>query len=504
MHTPSPERLRARHLGKSFPGVTALDDVAFTLRTGEIHALMGENGAGKSTLIKILTGVYRAEAGTIELEGRPFSPASPREAEAAGLSTVYQEVNLIPTLSIAENILLGRQPRRMGLVQWGAMRRQAARALERLGLELDVRRELRSISIALQQMVAIARALDVQARVLILDEPTSSLDEQECQALFTIMRRLRDQGLAMAFVTHFLDQVYDVSDRITVLRNGRLVGEFATDQLPRLELIGKMLGRDVSEFAPAPDAPPATGADAPPARIFLQARDLGRKGAVQSVDLSVRQGEVVGLAGLLGSGRTETARLLFGIDARDHGSLEVEGQPAAMRSPREAIRRGLAFCSEDRKTEGLAPNLSVRENLVLAMQAGRGALRRLPRAEQQQVADHYIQALHIKTPDAETPIRNLSGGNQQKVLLARWLAMQPRLIILDEPTRGIDVGAKAEIEKLVGSLRERGLSVLFISSELDEVLRVSQRVVVLRDRRKVGELEGELDEQRVLNLIARA
>jgi len=265
-----------------------------------------------------------------------------------------------------------------------------------------------------------------------------------------------------------------------------------------------MLGRDVSEFAPAPDAPPATGADAPPARIFLQARDLGRKGAVQSVDLSVRQGEVVGLAGLLGSGRTETARLLFGIDARDHGSLEVEGQPAAMRSPREAIRRGLAFCSEDRKTEGLAPNLSVRENLVLAMQAGRGALRRLPRAEQQQVADHYIQALHIKTPDAETPIRNLSGGNQQKVLLARWLAMQPRLIILDEPTRGIDVGAKAEIEKLVGSLRERGLSVLFISSELDEVLRVSQRVVVLRDRRKVGELEGELDEQRVLNLIARA
>ena len=512
------ELLRARNVGKTFPGVKALDAVDLTLRTGEIHALMGENGAGKSTLIKILTGVYTRDSGTIHFDEHEISPASPRDAEAAGISTVYQEVNLIPTLSVAENILLGRQPKRFGLLQWGAMRRQARSALDRLSLDLDVSRELRSCSIAIQQMVAIARALDVRARLLVLDEPTSSLDDQECEALFQVMRRLRDEGLAILFVTHFLEQVYAVTNRITVLRNGALVGEFETARLPRLELIGKMLGKSVEDLpgpSPAPDdmeletagAPeggesPADSNEARKGKPFLEVRGLARAGVLQPLDLSVTSREVVGLAGLLGSGRTETARLLFGIDHRTEGELKIQGRSVPLRSPREAIRHGLAFSSEDRKTEGIAPNLSVRENLLLAMQANRGALKRLPFPEQIQIAQHYIRALNIKTAGTETPLRNLSGGNQQKVLLARWLAMQPKLIILDEPTRGIDIGAKVEIEKLVRSLSRRGMAVLFISSELDEIIRVSRRVIVLRDRRKIGELEAPLDEQRIMNLIA--
>jgi simple sugar transport system ATP-binding protein len=504
--------LRMRGITKSFPGVRALDGVDFTARAGEIHALLGENGAGKSTLIKILTGVYAPDGGVMQFAGRDIAPRSPRDAEAAGISTVYQEVNLVPTLSVAENILLGRQPRKFGVIQWRVMRERAARALARLGLQLDVTRELRSLSLALQQMVALARALDVQTRLLVLDEPTSSLDEQECEALFRVMRQLRADGLAIVFVTHFLDQVYAVTDRLTVLRNGQLVGEFETAKLPRLELIARMLGREAAEPAASrreltsgARAPDESAREAPGAarEVFLEARNLGRRGAVQPLDLNVRAGEVLGLAGLLGSGRTETARLLFGADARDSGELRVRGRTVALRGPRDAIRLGFAFCSEDRKTEGIVPDLSVRENLILAMQAGRGALRLLPRAEQARVADHYIRALNIKAPGPETPIRNLSGGNQQKVLLARWLATQPRLIILDEPTRGIDIGAKAEIEALVESLRARGMAVLFISAELDEVARVSQRVLVLRDRRKVGELSGaDLDERRIMRLIA--
>ncbi len=493
--------LSARNVVKSFPGVKALAGVQLDLYRGEIHALMGENGAGKSTMIKVVTGVYQRDSGTILFNGKEIHPQSPKDAEACGISTVYQEVNLIPTLSVAENVMLGRLPRRFGVVQWRAAREQARRALARLDLDLDVTSELSSCSIAIQQMVAIARALDVKCELLVLDEPTSSLDEQEVEALFKVLRKLRAENLAILFVSHFLEQIYAITDRLSILRNGQFVGESKTAELPRIELLGKMLGRKVEEenavhHASREAQAPATG------EPLVDAKAIGRQGRIGPVDLSIRAGEVVGLGGLLGSGRTETARMLFGIDPHESGEIRVSGAAAPLRTPVEAIRRGFAFCSEDRKTEGIFPHLSVRENLIFAMQASRGPLRTIPRAEQDQLAEHYIRALNIKTPHAAAPIRNLSGGNQQKVLLARWLAMQPKLIILDEPTRGIDVGAKAEIEKLIGSLRERGMAVLFISSELEEVVRVSGRVVVLRDRRKIGELEGEFDEDRVLHMIA--
>ena len=432
-------------------------------------------------------------------ESRSDRSCLPLEAEANGISTVYQEVNLVGSLSIGENILLGRQPRRFGIIRWGETKRLAEAALQRLGLKLDVSAQLDSCSMAIQQMVAIARALDVQARVLILDEPTSSLDDQETAALFKVMRQLRDDGLAIVFVTHFLDQVYEISDHITVLRNGGLVGEYRTTDLPRLELIGKMLGRQPEEST----AESATNGDTATGESFLKAEAIGRSGQIGPIDLAIGKGEVVGLGGLLGSGRTETARMLFGIEPAESGSMNIASDDTRVRTPRQAISQGLAFCSEDRKGEGIIPNLSVRENIILAMQASRGALRLLPRAEQEQLCEHYISALNIKTPDSATPIGNLSGGNQQKVLLARWLAMQPQLIILDEPTRGIDVGAKAEIEKLVRSLREKGMAVLFISSELEEVVHTCDRVAVLRDRKKVGDLTGdEITGQRIMELVA--
>jgi galactofuranose transport system ATP-binding protein len=492
------EILKMRNIRKAFQSVKALDDVSLTLRTGEIHALMGENGAGKSTLIKVLTGVYAPDGGVIEFDNRQILPRSPREAEAFGISTVYQEINLVPTLSIADNILLGRQPTRLGCLRKREMLRRAKAALARLDLSLDVTRSLGSCSLAVQQLVAIARALDVRARLLILDEPTSSLDEREVEFLFEIMRRLRSEGMAILFVTHFLNQVYAVSDRITVLRNGTFVGEFRTVDLPRLQLIGAMLGRTFEEVQHL-KAPAETEART----TFLEARGVGKRGFLKPIDLNIAAGEVVGLAGLLGSGRSETAKLLFGIEHADSGEVRIEGKPASVDSPRRAIRHGFAFSSEDRKSEGIIPHLSVRENLILAMQASRGVLRRLSRHEQQTLAEHYIRALNIKTPSPETPIQNLSGGNQQKVLLARWLALQPKLIILDEPTRGIDVGAKAEIEKLVHSLRAKGMAVLFISSDLEETARTCQRVAVLRDRSKVGELTGaNVQPTEIMKLIA--
>ncbi|WP_437552009.1 sugar ABC transporter ATP-binding protein [Sorangium sp. So ce367] len=484
--------LSVEGLSKSFPGVRALHDVHVEARAGEIQALMGENGAGKSTLIKLLTGVYSPDAGTLRLGGTVIRPTSPRHAESLGISAVHQEISLIPHLSIADNIMLGRQPRRFGLIDGRAVRAKAREALARLSLDLDVSRSVAALPTALQQMVAIARALAVDARILILDEPTSSLDEAETLRLFDVMRGLKAQGLAILFVTHFLDQVYAVSDTITVLRNGCLVGQYASSELPRLELVQAMLGVKLGakdRAAPAGPAGPGGGASA--AEPALAARGLERKGVIGPIELALRPGEVVGLAGLLGSGRSETARMLFGIEPADRGELAVNGRATEIKTPRHAIRAGLAYCPEDRKVDGIIPNLSVRENLLLALQASQGALRVLPRHERERLVQHYIKTLSIKTPSPETPVKLLSGGNQQKVLLARWMAMQPRILLLDEPTRGVDIGAKLEIEALVKSLSEKGVATVLISSELEEVARNCYRVVVLRDRKQQGELVGE-------------
>ncbi len=493
--------LEVRGLTKSFPGVRALAGVDFTVRRGEIHALMGENGAGKSTLIKVLTGVYDRDAGETRLDGRAISPRSPREAEACGISTVYQEVNLIPDLSIAENICLGRQPTFFGKIRWRAIMQRAKQALARLELDLDPSRQLSACSIAIQQMVALARATDVAAKLLILDEPTSSLDEREVAELFKVIRKLRDDGMGIVFVTHFMDQVYAVTDRITLLRNGELVGEYPTAELPRLELVARMIGKDVKEVAAMQSH--HQGARDISEKPFLEVKNFGRKGSIAPLDLSICPGEVVGLAGLLGSGRTETARIIFGVDKADSGEMFLNGERVNISSPRAAIRQRLAFTAEDRKVDGIIPNLSIRENIVIALQASRGAWAKLSRAKQNALAEKFIAALRIKTPGPEQPVKNLSGGNQQKVLLARWLATEPKLIILDEPTRGIDVGAKAEIEKLIDELRRDGLAILLISSELEEIVRTSQRVVILRDRKKVGELSGgAISEQAIMRQIA--
>jgi len=493
--------LEVTGIHKAFPGVKALSDAGLRLFPGEVHTLMGQNGAGKSTLIKVLTGVYQPDAGSIVLEGRAIHPRSTQDAQNLGISTVYQEVNLCPNLSVAENIFIGRYPRRFGMVDWRSMRTQATALLERLQIHVDVSKPLADYPLAIQQMVAIARALNTESRVLILDEPTSSLDEAEVQMLFSVLRRLREEGMAILFVTHFLDQTYAISDRITVMRNGEREGEYACADLSRLALVNKMIG------APA-DAEHATdtaeqGAAQEQGEVFLRARGIARKGVLAPVDLEIRRGELLGLAGLLGSGRTETARLLFGADKADAGSFDIDGKQVSFSNPRDAIAQGIGFCSEDRKHEGAILALSVRENLILALQARQGIFRAIPFKRQQQLATDYVKWLGIKTASIETPIGTLSGGNQQKVLLARWLATDPRLMILDEPTRGIDVRAKQEIMDYVSNLCRKGMSILFISSELPEVVRLSDRMVVMRDRKACGEYQrGQLDETSVLHVIA--
>ena len=468
----------------------ALDGVDFSLRSGEVHTLMGENGAGKSTLIKVITGVYSRDSGSIQLGGQPIHPKSTLDAQRLGISTVYQEVNLVPTLTVAENIFLGREPTRFGNIDWKSVRRGAINALQRLDVQIDVNDVLSSYSIAIQQMVAIARAVEIDAKVLILDEPTSSLDADEVKRLFSVIQKLKSEGLGIVFVSHFLDQVFEISDRLTILRNGKLVGSYQASQLSRLQLISKMIGKDEAAVEQM-NVHSAKTSSPPSGEPFLVARGIGRANSVGPLDLEVRKGEILGLGGLLGSGRTEVARLLFGVDKPDQGSLKIKGATEKIGSPRKAIRLGLGFLPEDRKLEGIIPSLSIRENIMLALQANRGWFRLLPMTQQQEMAERYIKALKIATPHAEKPIGELSGGNQQKVLIGRWLASQPELLILDEPTRGIDVGAKAEIEGLVLQLCEDGMAIVFISSELEEVLRDSNRVLVMRDRQKVGELYGD-------------
>jgi monosaccharide-transporting ATPase len=505
MPDPSTDIVVMTGIQKSFPGVRALEGVDFSLARGEIHALVGENGAGKSTLIKILTGVDRADKGTIQFMGRSVTVRSPLHAQEIGISTVYQEVNLCPNLTVAENIMIGRQPTRFHFsVNWKSLNAQARKYMMDLDVDIDVTQPLGSYSIAIQQMTAIARALTVaDAQVLILDEPTSSLTVHETEQLFKVMRKLRADGRAVVFITHFLDQVYEVADRITVLRNGARVGTYQTASVSRLELVRLMLGRSLSDL----DAMAAhkmeasrTISDQP----ILEANGLGLSGSIEPFDLALHGGEVVGLAGILGSGRTEMANLLFGVDRPDDGTLKVRDKTVRDFSPSASIGRGIALCPEDRKVEGIVGELTVRENIVLALQAGRPWFRQISVKEQYDLAEKYIKLLSIKASSADQKVRNLSGGNQQKVILARWLAADPQVLILDEPTRGIDVGTKADIQKLVLQLAEEGKACVFISSELDEVLRTSHRIVVMRDRAKVQEFSGTVDEKGIMHAIAGA
>ena len=490
-------------IGKAFPGVQALDDVSLTLRRGEILCLVGENGAGKSTLMKVLTGVEQPDSGKIILDGKEIQARSPQQAQRLGISTVYQEINLCTNLTVAENILLGREPQKMRRIDWSKTNSLADETLQRLlGVNIDVTKPLGSYTVAIQQMVAIARALYVaSAKILILDEPTSSLDENETRQLFKVMRRLKGEGVGIIFITHFIGQVYEISDRITVLRNGKLVGTYDTASITRVSLISKMIGRSLVEFDEMSKIKLESGKHIK-SDALLRAKGFGLTGSIQPFDLDLHAGEVVGLAGLLGSGRTETASILFGVEKPDSGSISINGQDVQEHSPLNSIKQGIALCPEDRKAAGIVDDLSVRENIVLAMQANKGWFKYLSLPEQYEIAERYIKLLSIATPSADQTVKNLSGGNQQKVILARWLATNPHVLILDEPTRGIDVGTKAEIQKLVLSLAEEGKACVFISSELEEVLRTSHRIVVLRERQKVAEFTGEVEENTIIHAIA--
>ncbi|UCG16221.1 MAG: sugar ABC transporter ATP-binding protein [Phycisphaerales bacterium] len=498
--------LDMRGIDKRFPGVQALSAVDFDVRRGEVHALIGGNGAGKSTLIKVLTGVHTSDGGTIQFEGRSWQAGSPADAVRGGISTIYQEVNLVPTLSVAENLLLGRTRRRWFGIDWRATRRRAGELLGSLGIDVDVTRPVGSFPVGLQQMVSVARAVNTDARLMVMDEPTSSLDRQETERFFHIVERLKHRGISVIFVTHFLDQVYRISDRITVLRNGRRVGVFNAGALPKIQLVAHMLGRDPNDVSVSErkrEEVRARRRDGISPRTVLRARGLYRRNAVEPVDLQLRVGQVYGIAGLLGSGRTELARLLAGADRPDGGTIRLDDRAVKLRKPRSAICVGIVMTPEDRQVDGLIPDLSVRENVVLGVQPRLSRFGRVSRKVHRRIADEFVQRLGISTPDLETPVRNLSGGNQQKVILARWLACKPRVLILDEPTRGIDVGAKAEIERLVHSLCRRGLSLVFISAELDEVARMSDDVLVLRERRPVGELHGpDVNEPAIMSAIA--
>lgn len=493
--------LSMRNISKSFPGVRALHNVDFTLNSGEIHALMGENGAGKSTLIKVLTGVHPKDAGTITIAGssKEVHIKSPQEAQNLGISTVYQEITLCPNLTVAENMYIGRGNYRF--IHWNKMRAKTTEILEKLNIPARATQQLSTCSLAVQQMVAIARAVDMECKVLILDEPTSSLDEREVEKLFTLMRELKSRGVGIIFITHFLEQVYEVCDRITVLRNGELVGAYDIKDLPRVQLISKMMGKELDDITHMKNSR-VSRAQTDKAPVF-EATGLSSAAGTRAFDFKINQGEVNGFTGLLGSGRSESVRAIFGADKVTGGKVLVNGKPVKITKPKDAMKLGIGYLPEDRKQDGIVDDLSVRENIILALQVMRGFFRPFSRSEAEKFADEYIKLLGIKTASTDTPIKSLSGGNQQKAILARWLLTKPQYLILDEPTRGIDVGTKVEIQKLVLKLAEEGVSVTFISSEIEEMLRTCSRLIVMRDRKIVGELtQDDMTQAKIMHTIA--
>lgn len=495
--------LRMKNIHKIFPGVHALKGVDFTLCRGEIHALMGENGAGKSTLIKVLTGVYGKEQGEIFLEGHqgPVVIHSPQDAQKLGISTVYQEITLCPNLTVAENMYIGRGNEK--LTKWKKMYKDAGKILKSLDIPAKPEQQLADCSIAVQQMVAIARAVDMECKVLILDEPTSSLDEREVEKLFGLMRDLKKRGVGIIFVTHFLDQVYEVCDKITVLRDGSLVGEYKIADLPRIQLVSKMLGKDLDDMSDIRSDAAVYKESSVGSKPVLEAKNLVSNAGIKPFDFYIKKGEVNGFTGLLGSGRSECVRAIFGADHVLGGTVEVNGKPVKIKKPKDAMKQGIGYLPEDRKNDGIIGDLSVRENIILALQVMKGFFKPFTKAEANAFADEYIKLLDIKTASADTPIKSLSGGNQQKCILARWLLTHPEYLILDEPTRGIDVGTKVDIQKLVLKLASEGMSITFISSETDEMLRTCSRLIVMRDRKVVGELTGEnLTQNKIMSTIA--
>ena len=492
--------LEMRGICKYFPGVRALEQVDFTLREGEIHALMGENGAGKSTLIKVLTGVYPKDGGDVTLAGTPVHIKSPQDAQNKGIATVYQEITLCPNLTVAENMYIGRT--KGPFTDWIKMNKKAEALLDELEIPAYPTEQLGNCSIAVQQMVAIARAVDMECKVLILDEPTSSLDEQEVVKLFKLMRNLKEKGVGIIFVTHFLEQVYEVCDRITVLRDGKLVGEYIIEDLPRVKLVSKMLGKDFDDMADIKSDSDAANTDLDGTPVYEAINLTGTTG-IKPFNFQIHKGEVNGFTGLLGSGRSESVRAIFGADRVVGGKVMINGVPVKIRKPLDAMKHGISYLPEDRKLDGIVGDLSVRDNIILALQVMKGFFKPFSRAQAEKFADEYIKLLNIKTASQDTPIKSLSGGNQQKVILARWLLANPQYLILDEPTRGIDVGTKVEIQKLVLKLAAEGKSITFISSEIDEMVRTCSRLIVMRDGKVVGELKGDdLNQNKIMATIA--
>jgi monosaccharide-transporting ATPase len=493
--------LEMRKITKEFPGVLALDDVDFNLRNNEIHALMGENGAGKSTLIKILTGIHHKDSGQIIFNGDPIDPQKASQAQELGISTIYQELNLIPYLSICENIFIGREPKRLGLIDWKTVEAKSKTILKDMGMEdVNVKAPLHKQSVAVQQMVAIARAISIEAKILVMDEPTSSLNEKEVNILFSVIRKLKKENISVIFITHRIDEVFEICDNVTILKDGKLVGEFPVKDLTELSLVSSMIGRDAKSLRKSHKL---YSTDLLSGETIFKAIKISKGVKPKEMDLEIKKGEILGLAGLLGSGRTEFAKIVFGDEIPDAGELEVNGKRVIFKRPKDAIQAGLAYCSEDRKSEGLIPNMSVVDNITLVILPELKKHGIVSKRAQRKIAESYIEKLGIKTPGLNQMVKNLSGGNQQKVLLARWLCKQPKLIILDEPTRGIDVGAKSEIEMLIQDLTAQGISILMISSEMEELIRSCDRMAVLRDGVKVGELVGEdISEKHIMKFIA--
>ena len=492
--------LTMRGIYKEFPGVKALQNVDFTLRKGEVHALMGENGAGKSTLVKCLTGVYEKDSGEIRIDGKdePVSIRSPQDAQNLGISTVYQEITLCPNLTVAENMFIGRGNYKF--INWRAQEKKADEILQRSNIPAKASQQLGTCSLAVQQMVAIARAVDMECKVLILDEPTSSLDEREVALLFELMRDLKSRGVGIIFITHFLDQVYEICDRITVLRNGELVGEYEIKDMPQVELVSAMLGKAIDDISRLREE---RGKYSGKVEIVYEAEGLSTIEGVKPFDFAINKGEVNGFTGLLGSGRSESVRAIFAADRVTGGKVKVNGNEVKISKPKDAMECGIGYLPEDRKGDGIIQDLSVRDNLILAQQVLKGFWHPFKKAEAEKIADEYIKLLQVKTASQETPIKSLSGGNQQKVILARWLLTHPQYLILDEPTRGIDVGTKTEIQKQVLKLSKEGVAVTFISSEIQEMLNVCTRLVVMKDRNIVGELKDEqLTQSNIMKTIA--